>query len=140
MMQFAGLLSLLVAAQPDDALRREQQQFDGNWRLVSVEANGQKLPAQQVNELSLTFKSGKFTSFRGGEKRTGTYKLDLTKKPRTIDIEPGDGPDKGKTWSLIYSLEGNTLRICGRKIGEDRPTSFDTKDQKDVILMVLRHE
>jgi uncharacterized protein (TIGR03067 family) len=140
MLQLLALASFVVAAPPEDAVRREHENFNGNWRLVSVEVEGQKMPAQQANELSLTFKAGKFTSFRGGEKRTGKYTLDPTHKLKTIDIVHDDGPDKGKPWSLIYSLEGNTLRICCREIGKDRPTNFDTKDQKDVILMVLRHE
>jgi uncharacterized protein (TIGR03067 family) len=140
MLEIVGLLSLVLAAPPEDAVRREHEQFDGNWRLVSVEVNGERMPAQQVNNFSLTFKSGKFTSHNAGDKRTGKYTVDPASKPKTIDIVPDDGPDKGKTWSLIYTLDGNTLRICGRKIGEARPTSFDTKDQKEVILMVLRHE
>jgi len=140
MLQVLALVSCVLAAPSDDLVRREHEKLDGNWRLVSVEVDGQKMPAQQANDFSLTFKMGKFTSFRGGEKRTGKYTLDPSKKPKTIDIVPDEGPDKGKSWSLIYTLEGNTLRICGRNPGEDRPTSFDTKDQKQVILMVLRHE
>jgi uncharacterized protein (TIGR03067 family) len=140
MLQLLALASCVLAAPPDDVVRREHEQFDGNWRLVSVEAGGERMPARELNDYSLTFKAGKFTSLRAGEKRTGKYTLDPTHKPKTMDIVPEDGPDKDKSWSLIYSLEGNTLRICGRKIGDERPTSFDTKGQKDAILMVFRHE
>jgi uncharacterized protein (TIGR03067 family) len=134
-----ALLTLVLAAPPQDSVHSEQEKLAGDWRLVSVEANGEKLPDQQVNEFSLTFKGDKFTSYRGGEKRTGSYTIDPTKKPKTMEIVPADGPDKGKTWSLIYDLEGNTLRICGREVGKERPTGFNTKDQKGIILMVLRH-
>jgi uncharacterized protein (TIGR03067 family) len=140
MLKLVGLLTLVAVAPPEDPASREQEKLQGNWRLVSVEVDGMKMPAQQVNEFSLTFKAGKFTSHRGGEKRTGNYSIDLSRKPRTMDIVPAEGPDKGKTWSLIYTLEGNTLRICGSEIGKDRPEGFDTKDQKGIILMVLRHE
>jgi uncharacterized protein (TIGR03067 family) len=144
MLQLFALASCVLAAPPEDFVRREEQALDGNWRLVSAEQDGRLMPAQQANDFSLTFKKGKFTSYQGGNKlggnkQTGAYTLDPTKKPKTIDIVPDAGPDKGKSWSLIYIVEGNTLRICCRAIGEDRPASFDTKDQKGVTLMVFRH-
>ena len=140
MLKLIAALFLIAAAPPEDAVRREQSKLDGYWRMVSVEVDGAKMPAQQVNDFSLKFKGDKFTSFRAGEKKTGTFTIDPTKKPKTLDIVLDDGPDKGKTWSLIYTLEGDRLQICGREAGKDRPTSFDTKDQKDVILMIFRRE
>jgi RNA polymerase sigma-70 factor (ECF subfamily) len=142
MANLVAVLALAVAAPApsDDAARKEREKFDGNWRMVSVEADGARMPAQQVNGLSLTFKAGKFTSHQNGERRTGTYVLDPTKSPKAMDIVHDDGPQKGKTWALIYTLEGNTLRICGGEIGKDRPAGFDTKDQPGIVLMVLRRE
>ena len=144
MLQLLALASCVLAAPPDDVVRREQQALDGNWRLVSAEQDGQRMPARQANDFSLTFKNGRFISSQGGNKlgghkQTGTYTLDPTKNPKTIDVVPDAGPDKGKSWSLIYIVQDSTLRICCRGIGEDRPTSFDTKDQKGVTLMVFRH-
>jgi uncharacterized protein (TIGR03067 family) len=141
MLKMVSLLTILLAAPPDEAARREQKQFDGDWRMVSVEVEGAKMPAQQVNGLSLVFKAGKFTSYNNGDKKTGTYSIDHTQTPKRLDIVHAEGPEKGKTWSLIYSLEGNTLKICGPiEIGKERPTSFDAKDKKGLILMVLRHQ
>jgi uncharacterized protein (TIGR03067 family) len=142
MLSFAGTLSLVFFAPPpsSDALHAEQKKLDGAWQLVSAEAGGAKMPASQVKEFSLTFKGGKFVSRHDKDTKTGAYALDPSKTPRTIDLTPADGPDKGKTWSLIYTLEGDTLRICGREVGKPRPDSFDTKDHEDVILMVFRRQ
>jgi uncharacterized protein (TIGR03067 family) len=140
MLSLVGILTLIAPAPAEDSARAEHEKLNGNWRLISVEVEGKKMPSQQANEFSLTFKSGKFTSFRAGEKKTGSYTVDPTKKPKTMDIVPDEGADKGKTWSLIYTLDGNTLRIIGAEIGKDRPANFDTKDRAGIILMILRHE
>ena len=140
MLNLVGVLALALAAPPKDAALGVPEKLDGDWQMVSIEAGGAKLPAQQVNGFSLAFKAGRFTSYMGGEKKTGTYTTDPTKKPKTMDIVPADGPDKGKTWSLIYELNGNTLRICAGEVGKERPAGFDTKGREDVILMVLRRQ
>jgi uncharacterized protein (TIGR03067 family) len=142
MLNLIGVLVLALppGPTPEDAVRNEQKKLEGNWSAVSIEVEGAKMPAQQVNGFSLTFKAGKFTSHNGGEKMTGTYTIDPAKKPKTMDIVHADGPEKGKTWSLIYTLEGNTLRLRGGEIDKDRPGDFETKDQKGAILMIFRHE
>ena len=101
--------------------RREQEQLDGDWRLVSIEVDGaKKMPAQQVNDFSLTFKAGKFTSHRGGEKKNGQpTPIDPTKKPKTMEIVPAMARTRARRGGADLSLEGNALRICGARL-EDR--------------------
>jgi uncharacterized protein (TIGR03067 family) len=145
-----GVLVLALAAPPDAELRSEQAKLAGNWRMVSVEADGVKMSNQQAGGLSLNFKDGTFTSTNKGDtskfgsetiKRTGTYTIDPAKTPKVLDIVHADGPDKDKTWSLIYSMDGNTLKICGAiEVDKERPTSFDTEGKKGLILLILRHE
>jgi uncharacterized protein (TIGR03067 family) len=140
MLVLMGMLTLLVGAPPEEKAAGETDKLEGHWRMVSIEFDGAQMPAQQVNDYSLSFKAGKFTSHLAGERKTGTYKTDPTKKPKSIDIVADDGPSKGKNWSLIYSLEGNTLRICGAEVGKDRPTAFEAKKESGNILMVLRRD
>jgi uncharacterized protein (TIGR03067 family) len=144
MLKLAGMVSLVLfalAAPPSaDAVREEQKKFDGNWQLVSAELGGAKMPAEQVKEFTLTFRGAKFSSHHAGESKAGDFTVDHTKSPKTIDLTPADGPDKGKTWSLIYTLEGDTLKVCGREVGKPRPDSFEMKDKEDVILMVFRRK
>jgi uncharacterized protein (TIGR03067 family) len=136
-----GALVLALAAPPDAETRRELAKLDGDWRMVSVEVDGAKMPAQQVNGLSLTFKDGKFASYNSGKKTTGTYTIDPKKTPKTLDIVHDEGPEKGKTWALIYRIDGNFMKICGPgEIGKDRPAGFDAKQETGNILMILRHD
>lgn len=140
MPKLIGVLLLAIAVSPEEAIRREREKFEGNWKVASIEVDGVQLPAEQVREFTLTFKGGKFISRMGDKMQNGTYTIDPTKTPKTMDITNSDGPDKGKLRPVIYTLEDNTLRICGSEVGKDRPTEFKTKDHKGIMLMILRRE
>src|SRR5262249_51508044 len=60
--------------------------------------------------------------------------------PRTMDIALTEGPNKGKTWPVLYALEGDTLRICGGEVGKGRPAGFETKGNPGSGLLTLRRE
>ena len=51
-----------------------------------------------------------------------------------------EGPNKGKTWPVLYALEGDTLRICGGEVGKGRPADFETRGKPGSLLMTLRRE
>ena len=57
----------------------------------------------------------------------GTYKLDPTRNPKTIDWLDTIGEDAGKTLLAIYSLEGDRLVFCAAHPGLERPTQFRTR-------------
>jgi len=72
------------------------------------------------------------------------YQLDLTKEPKTIDITWTDGENKGKTYSGVFTLVGDTLKICYAREGKERPTGFTAEATMPIkhhcILMVLKRE
>ena len=63
--------------------------------------------------------------------------IDPGKKPRTIDLVPADGKDKGKTFPGIYSFDGKQLKLCFREVGKDRPADFATQADSGLVLFVL---
>jgi uncharacterized protein (TIGR03067 family) len=138
------LLSPLAAhafQSAEDRLKREEEKLAGAWRVVSVEAGGQAVPQTQFRGLKMTFKGGKFTAQKGaGDKQEGTYKLDPSQSPKRIDISRKNGPKEGRDQLGIYSLAGNTLKICTFGSAKIRPDSFDTRDRPAATLMTLRRE
>jgi uncharacterized protein (TIGR03067 family) len=140
-----GLVTVLIvsgvgeAAPPSsDREREEQRRLEGTWKVLSAEANGMSLPAEVTRNFKLSFQGSTFTTCMGDQKREGSYTVDPGKNPRTIDITLHSGPDKGKTQLAIYSVLGNTLRICGAEPGRSRPTGFETQVRPGVILLMLR--
>jgi len=76
----------------------------GCWQAVDAEANGEKLPADQVKELIIVFKGDEvFVVKTSGKDPKNKFKLDSSKTPKTIDVIPIDGQDKGTIHAGIYS-------------------------------------
>ena len=67
-----------------------------------------------------------------------TCLLDPTKKPKTIDMKVTKGPDRGKTNSGIYLLDGDNLKTCFAYAKKGRPSEFATKANSDLALIVLK--
>jgi uncharacterized protein (TIGR03067 family) len=139
-----GVLALALgaaaAAGPED-VRREQVKLEGRWRATRVEVEGTALPAEDVRDLRLVFKGDGLVSERGGKKaEEATYKPDPSARPKAMDVAFTEGPNKGKTWPVVYELEGDALRICGGEIGGSRPAGFETKGNPGSVLLTLRRE
>jgi uncharacterized protein (TIGR03067 family) len=140
-----GLVVVLVvpfageAAPPDPGrVKEEQRRLEGTWKVLSAEADGTPLPVEVTRNFKLSFQGSTFITYIGDQKREGSYTVDPGKNPRTIDITLSAGPDKGKTQLAIYSVLGNTLRVCAAEPGRERPTGFETRGKPGVILLRLR--
>ena len=136
---------LLLAAQDakEDATKKDLEQIQGTWRLVSRQRDGRTDPPVAVKDVLMTNKGDQF-SFKGAASGAGatqgTFKLDATKTPKTMDRIPADGPNKGKTLPAIYALEGDTLKICVAVAGKERPKEFATKPGSGYVLSVFKRE
>jgi uncharacterized protein (TIGR03067 family) len=74
---------------------------------VSIEVNGDPLPEEQVKTSKLVVKGDQYSVTFGDNIATSTFKVDPTKKPKTIDFKPQDGG----TIKGIYELDGDTLKL-----------------------------
>lgn len=129
---------LLVAAGVFAQDKKAINKLDGKWVVVSVERDGKAdeglKGAVRVNageKYTLTPKDGKAIS--------GAFKVDPSKKPKTMDMLPSEGRYKGKTLLGIYELDGDTLKICFAEPGKDRPTEFTSKGS-GVVLAIHKRE
>lgn len=96
--------------------------LQGTWEVSSL--NGQA--ATQGNELKLTFEGNKYHQTLGGTvNERGTFKVDATKKPMTIDLSIAEGDDAGKTQLGLFEVTGDTMRITFNGPGSpERPASL----------------
>jgi uncharacterized protein (TIGR03067 family) len=143
----ANLISL--QAPVEDAMKREKESLIGSWRVVSLEANGQKFPAEATKELRFIFTAEAATRKRGDKAESGAgYRLDPSKSPKWIDMT---GEKEGKPHMVpgLYWLEGDSLKLCFRtdykKDGKltdapPRPTRLDGGEGSEQVLMVLTRE
>src|SRR5262249_25654996 len=92
----------------------------------------------------LAFKGDEFSAKRGGEViLKGTFKVDSSQKPKSIDmrIEEGHDEHQGLTSWGIYELEGDELTWCFDEPGSGkRPKAFVTEEGTSIQLVKLKRE
>jgi uncharacterized protein (TIGR03067 family) len=116
----------------------DTQEADGTWKPISAEFAGAKYPQQVLDMMKLILKGDKYTVDVGGQMDEGTVTRDPGKSPKTMDITGTNGPNKGKTFLVIYELKGDELRVCYDLSGESRPKEFATKAKTKLFLVTYR--
>ena len=116
---------------------KDAKQFQGTWTMVSAEKAGKKLPEELLKQSKVVFKDDTMTILGGPKEEKAKFKLDASKTPRTIDVTP---PDRDKPALGIYELTGDTLKMCWRKPGGERPTEFKADEASDAVMFVLKRE
>jgi uncharacterized protein (TIGR03067 family) len=141
----AGVL-LSAEAPEGDAVKKEKEKLVGAWKAVSFEMDGRKLPGEITKTIGAVFTATMLTTqLRGKDETPSRYTLDPSKSPKHIDL--ADPSEKGKdaTFPGIYSLEGDTLKLCfqgeykkGGRAPRKRPTKFDASEGTGQKLMVFK--
>ena len=123
--------AVLMAA---DGQESDQEKFQGTWAIILGEREGVKLSEEAAGEIKVVVEGDRYRHVRGDRTQAGTIKLDPTKRPREIDITPADG----KTILGIYTIEGDTHKVCFAEYGGGRPTGFSTEPESGSSLYVMR--
>lgn len=144
-----SMLPIVSGSEPDPAieieganpalLTAELKLFQGNWRLVSHEANEHKKEIGKGGAWKLTVIGNEWKMTIGTD-RNSTFKIDPVQSPKHIDrtFRHGDRPTAKKTtWPGIYQFEGDRLTICHATTGDKRPTEFATKRGNGVKVLIF---
>jgi len=70
----------------------------------------------------------------------GTYSIDVTSNPKTLDLHFTEGPEKGNTSLGIYELDGDDWKICLSLAPGNRPSAFATKPGSGHALELLKRD
>jgi uncharacterized protein (TIGR03067 family) len=127
--------------QPADEVVEEMKKLQGVWQQIAYERDGvSDPPDEQGLEPTTTFVGDRFvvTVADGSTPIRGTYRLDPTKNPKTVDWLDAVGEDAGRTIPGIYSLEGDRFVFCAAYAGQERPTEFRTRPG-EVLRVSRRH-
>src|SRR5205085_3256803 len=121
--------------------KKDLDKMKGTWKVASGERNGAALANEDpLKTLILTVAGDKYTAKVGDENEAGTIKLDPSKKPKQIDLSITEGQDKGKKQFGLYSIEGDTLKVCFAPTENERPKDMTAKEGTDNILITLKRE
>ena len=124
-----GILTMAILLATGPLLTQESKDtggatLQGTWVMTTL--NGQSAP-EAGPQLTLTFAGDKYHQAVGGDvNERGTFRVDSSKKPMTIDLTIVEGDDAGKTQLGIIEVTGDTLRASLDRPGAgQRPTDFN---------------
>jgi RNA polymerase sigma factor (sigma-70 family) len=133
-----GLLATTAWADKPAAKEAKEAKLDGTWQVTAVTKNGAEDTKEEVESGKLVFSGDTFVLHHGGNMMKGTFKADATQSPATLDLEVGEGADRGEGLLGIYELDGDKLRICMAHKGTGRPTKFESTAGSGVALISLK--
>jgi uncharacterized protein (TIGR03067 family) len=115
-----GLLVAVNSGQGGD--KGDRKSIQGTWILEAIEVDGKRNDATEKDkvEFKFVFTADKVIDGSGDKKSEGTFKLDPTKKPKTIEltVTKSKSKEKERTIKGVYELEGNKFRLCMNPGGE----------------------
>ena len=126
----------------DEAIKKDRKQYEGTWRVVALEVNGNKAKDEDAKKFTVVNGSDGTWSLRSEDKEIskGTSTIDPTKKPKTIDFTPTEGEGKGNEYLGIYELGEKTRKLCFAPPGKERPTEFSSTPGSEHILVTFERE
>jgi uncharacterized protein (TIGR03067 family) len=143
--------------------KSDSELIQGEWTVVSALTDGEDDPRAKDNKLVITSDKLTFKDLKRPDKdEEAGYKIDPSKDPKDLDFDvPVTGQPTHKATSGskrsgsvevesstthevikgIYSLEGDTLKICmGKNPDSPRPTEMSGKKGTKTMLITLKRE
>jgi uncharacterized protein (TIGR03067 family) len=137
----ALIAALAADGKKDDPNKIDLEKMQGDWAAVAYVTDGQALSDDDAQSFFRTVKGDQYTVFHFNKPLgKGTFKLDASKQPKTIDAFPANAKDKTKPLLGIYEFEGNKYKLCFASPGKPRPTEFTSKEDSGRTLTVWERE
>jgi uncharacterized protein (TIGR03067 family) len=134
-----AVVSLLSAAEPDAAAKKELERLRGTWVMVGLEVNGENVPEARLQGTTLVIRGDKYTVQVKDTKHETTIEVDPGQKPKAIDMYFPDGTNAPKLSKGVYELEGDTLKICRHQMpGQDRPTQIGSWPDTNLFVVIWK--
>jgi uncharacterized protein (TIGR03067 family) len=144
MRRYALLLAagLLIAAdKPADPNKKDRDAMQGSWNAASHVVDGEKLGDDEAQVLFRTVKDDTYSvSLFDKPLGKGTFTIDATKKPKSIDARPASADKDAPPMLGIYEIDGDTFRTCFAQPGKERPKDFECKAGSGHQVIVWKRE
>src|SRR5437867_8320104 len=92
----AAVAIAVLAAEENEAVKKDLAELQGEWVMVSGSADGQPMPEEMLKQMKRVCKGDEITVTMGGQLYLkAKINLDPSKKPKTIDYQMTGGPTNG---------------------------------------------
>jgi uncharacterized protein (TIGR03067 family) len=133
-------LALVLLGGADKPAAKDPAKLQGSWVVVSAQRDGKAADDLKGHQLTLAGDKFVIKSRDGKLLYQGTYQVDTSRKPATIDFRHTEGALKGKTWKGIFALEGDTLKESDNAPNpdRDRPKDFKAAAGSGCVAIVFK--
>lgn len=127
-----GLACGSTASLAADDKSDEAKKLEGTWVVTSATFNGKALDEMKDGRITITGDTLTIKP-KDGKEIKHTFKVDPSKKPKTMDLVLGKKEPNAAPGLMIYDLDGETLKLA---IGppDKRPTELTDKGHPLVML------
>jgi uncharacterized protein (TIGR03067 family) len=120
----------------DASTKSDLEQLQGDWALMEMVANGEKLPDEARSNIKLKIKDNQYFLETGDQPSQGSFKLTERGNPRLMDATTQGGDEL----AAIYEISGDTFKVCYAVNGASRPTEFKSSEGSDHVLAVYKRK
>lgn len=117
----------------------DAQKIQGTWAISSAEIGGSFFPPEAARVITLKLDEGKYV-VKAENLDKGTYTIDPTTKPKSLDIFGTEGPNAGKHFPCIYELHGDELKVCYQLGDGPRPSKFECPPGSKIFLVTYKRK
>ncbi len=134
--------AVTLAADSEEAIRADRAVLAGEWRVVSIEANGNTNADPAVARVTVVNGvDGTWSLLADGKPiAEGTSTIDPTTTPKTITLKGTRGSvenARGKHYHGIYEVHENSRRICFVPADKPMPEAFLGSSETGQILVTF---
>jgi len=131
-----------LAVEQEEAITADRALLAGEWRVVSIEANGNTNADPVMARVTiLNGLDGKWTLLANGQAiAEGTSEIDPTSSPKTIELKSRRSSvenARGTHYRGIYEVHETTRRICFVPADKPLPESFAGGSETGQILVTF---
>jgi uncharacterized protein (TIGR03067 family) len=135
----AAVLVLLPADPNPDDVKKEIEQMQGTWSIVSVEIDGIRLDDDATGPIRRLVKDDTISWKKDSQTLiAGSFKIDPSEDPKTIDFTVTEGGNKGETILGIYESSEDEFKVCWARPNGLRPTEFSSNSGNGYVLNVFK--
>lgn len=139
LLRLATVLLLIPAGDDSPEMAEEKARHQGTWAVERSVRNGKEGPIEVIREIVREVDGNRIVWKRGGNSFAATtFELDPASDPKTIDLIPEGGRNRGDRVLGIYTFEDDRLVICVADPGKPRPTAFASEPGDGLSLMTFR--
>ena|SRR6266404_5720941 len=122
-------------------MNNKTDNLSGTWSCISATVDGKALSKETTDLLRLTLTQDHYKTEKGSEVLFDSlYTIDPSRVPKQINMVGTEGDLAGKEAPGIYSLGGDTLRICYVMPGLPRPEEFQSLAGSKVFLVIWKRK